>query len=472
MVAMSGVESLISWSSYYRATIHGARAAYANEPTTLYTGIALVSCPCAPTNPGCAKLCKCATKALQDINQARSDLNTEDQNLKSTFDNLDRMAGKEAMGLQISSISDEQKKLFQDLVDNVVDVKLAQSIADEANKEGHFPNELKASASSKSVNSRELEGGENCTGNGAACTRRRADKKLHFVYAAMGSRGFSFVTTRGQGALLQAKLQTIMPQRDVAMRVTNVGSGYFPAEGQQTHSAQEIDATEVWADDHGDIDILFTRGEAPCPPIAPGTSSMNAHVRSTHMADQSDEHVWTGGSDDGTQKDSHTMGTCTLCPGMWPSHMDYNFKQLDDASNSTDAKNPNNNWGQPKLYAVIQRDYGQRMSANADPWNLFFRFRMGKARETTFDNRGIQLTTDGTDISKATAVSAGIAYYKRAGDFWQEPPNFLNPFWRATLVSARVDKRGEQDLEEVLGAAAGFTKDAYVELKGKGYRAW
>jgi hypothetical protein len=460
MVAMTGVESLISWSSYYRASIHGAREAYM-QPYDVYELIATTSCPCAPKSSKCAKLCKCSTKAMQDINDARDKLDQADQQLDSTWKGLDKAAGLEARGLQISSISDEQKALFKELTSNFSNAELAGKIAAEANKGAYFGEELQALTTTQTVNLREVEGGGSCGGKGAACTRRDAGRKLHFVYAAMGSRGFSFVTARGEGGLIRKKLQTEMPQGDIVTSVTNRGSGYFPAEvDDPTHAEQEIDATEVWGDDHGQVRIRFTRGQAPCPRALSGEASAKAHVRSNHQGSTTDEHEWTGGKDDDAQH--HTMGVCTQCPGMWPSHMDYNYNLVTDSGN---------NWGQPKSYAVIQRDYGQRPAARADPWNLFFRFRFSPDRDTVFDNRGIQLT-DGTDISKATALSAGITYYKRQGPYWKEPPNFLNPFWRATLVSAHVDLQGVKDTESVLDASSPFAAEAYKALDKKGYTGW
>jgi hypothetical protein len=465
MVAMTGVESLISWSSYYRATLHGARQAY-DQPYAVYSGIAAASCPCAPTNAACARLCQCSTRAMSDISQAQNKLQQEDQKLESTWQGLDRAAGLEARGLQISSISDEQKALYDQLESDLENATLAGSIAKESNKGAAFGEELEALSNGalKDVIAQEIAGGESCGGNGAACTRRNAGKKLHFIYAAMGSRGFSFVTGRGEADFIRMKLQSLLPSGDLITSLTNEGSSYFPAEGSKTHSAQTIDGTELWGDDHGNLGLLFGRGQAPCPPMLPGTSSPEAHVRSNHQGDTSDEHRWTGGQDNDSQP--HTMGTCTQCPGIWPPHMDYNYKLVTDSGN---------NWGQPKSYAVIQRDYSKRPDGKGDPWNLFFRFRTSSSGSgTVFDNRGIKLSPDvgGTDISKATALSAGITYYKRAGDHWQEPPNFLNPFWRATLVSAQVDLQGEQDMEKVLNESASFSAEVYKALKDKGYSAW
>lgn len=462
MVAMTGVESLISWSSYYRASIHGAVEAY-DKPFAVYAGIAAASCPCAATNAGCAKLCKCSTKAMSDISETQGDLRDADDQLDSLWKSLDPPAGDEARGLQISSISDAQKGLFDNVMSDFASAGLANAIAAEANKGARFGDELKALASSKEVNQRELNGGESCGSNGAACTRRDAARKLHFVYAAMGSRGYSFVTKRNAAGPIRTKLQTLLPSRDRITSLSNIGSGYFPAEGKLSHSANPNDATEVWADDHGRLTLLFGRGQAPCPTSLPGFSSPKAHVRSTHLADNSDEHTWTGGSDDSDVKEHHTMGKCTLCPGMWPSHMDYNYNLVTDSGN---------NWGQPKSYAVIQRDYGDRPAVRADPWNLMFRFRFSSSGSgVLFDNTGNELSTTGTNIAKATALSAGITYYHRASH-WREPPNFLNPFWRATLVSAHVDLQGVEDTEKTLQASAPFAADVYKALLAKEYMGW
>jgi hypothetical protein len=455
MVAMTGVQSLISWSSYYRASLHGVSKAY-NMPLAFYAAI-MATCPEGPQ-------CACATQAVLDIKDAKDKFEQEDQKLEQKWEGLDQKAGMEALKLQIGSVHDEQNALYADLERELLEAKLASSIVREANKGGRFGEELVALSNEayQAVVMQEIAGGERCAGKGAACTTR--GNKQHIVHATMGSRGYGFVTGRSGGAsIIQDKLKSLMPQRDTLDVVTNDGSGYFPPEGDETHS-KTVDATELWADDHGNITLTFNRGSAPYPPSFIGTSNPKAHVRSTHLDDHGDEHEWTGGQDSKPPYQHHTMGYCRpeFCPGMWPFHMDYNDGLVADSGN---------NWGQPKLYAVIQRDYS-RPEMKPDPWNLMFRFRFTPENEgTTFDNRGIQLT-DGTNISQATALSAGIAYYKRAGPYWREPPNFLNPFWRATLVSAQADTQGVQDIENVLKASAPFSAEVYKALNQKGYSAW
>jgi len=457
MVAMAGVESLISWSSYYRASLHGVSKAY-DKPLKDYTDIEKEDCPTGGSR------CACAQQAILDIKAAKDKFVQEDQKIQQKWDALDRKAGLEARKLQIGSVHEEQNALYGQLESTLLEAKLADRIVREANKGGRFGQELVALSTEafKTVVSQEIAGGERCAGNGAACTTR--GNKQHIVYATMGSRGYGFVTGRkGAATLIEDKLKGLMPPQDTLDSVTNDGSGYFPPEGAETHS-KTVDATELWADDHGDIELTFKRGVAPCPLMVSGDSNPKAHVRSTHLDDRSDQHQWTGGQDSEDPAEHHTMGYCKpeWCPGMWPFHMDYNDGLVADSGN---------NFGQPKVYAVIQRDYN-RPEMHPDPWNLMFRFRFTPENDgVTFDNRGIQLT-NGEDISKATALSAGIAYYKRAGPYWREPPNFLNPFWRATLVSAQTDAQGKQDIENVLREAAPFSADVYKALEAKGYSAW
>ncbi|OJT18815.1 hypothetical protein BO221_39520 [Archangium sp. Cb G35] len=465
MVAMTGVESLISWSGYYRGTILAASKAY-DGPLLQYETIAASACA-----SGNAALCRCATQAVKDILDTQKDLLQKEKDVDRAWDGLDKPAGDEAGALQLSSIWEEQKEVYGRLETAVIGAELSRRIVAEAKKGAAFGGRDLMEPKVFQVNRDELEGRASCTGKGAACLRRSAGRKLHFVDAAMGSRGFSFVTGRGAGGAIKSKLQTLLPPLDVVVSVSNSGSSYFPAEGQEAHAGPTIDATEVWGDDHGSVRVTFGRGQLPCPITSrPGSAEARAHVRSTHLGDTGDRHRWEGGGTrrgDPDAEQRHTMGECTLCPGMWPSHMDYNFNLVNQGDD---------NWGQPKNYAVIQRNYKERPLKRADPWNLMFRFRFSPKKEgVEFDNRGIELSdaNGGTDISKATALSAGIAYYKRWGPHWQEPPNFLNPFWRATLVSAHVDREGEtSDLRDTLSDAAGFTAEAYEALKKKGYKGW
>jgi hypothetical protein len=86
-------------------------------------------------------------------------------------------------------------------------------------------------------------------------------------------------------------------------------------------------------------------------------------------------------------------------------------------------------WGQPVLPMVLSR----QLNPAQDPWNLRFRFQFDR------NYNGTQLDMQ-KPVDIMPSFSTGIAYYHRR-QHQGEPPNMLNPFWRATLVPAEIDER-------------------------------
>ncbi len=453
MVSMAGVQSLISWSSYYRAQVEASRRSY--RMARIPYDIIKVAC-CIPKSP-CKALCRCAKKAISDINDARDKLDKHQSKLKSKWDNLDKNAAAQMRMLQGANVAlfAGQTERWIKLRDRLNGQSLAEDLVDEAKRGSKWPGEWNAPGSGDSVSLSETNPFE-----GAILPIDI--RKDHHLYAGMGSRGFSFVTTRGgmTEMILTGQLKRQIPQRD-QVYATNKGSAYFAS--KMNHGALQPSGAFAWADDHEGSGIantvVFQRGQAPCPPVSVGISGATARLRSTDSRDDTDEHRWSPGGQSEEQP-RHTLGSCVRCPGIWPLFVDYNPLHL---------INEGNNWGQPKNHAVIQRDYRQR-NGSPDPWNLFFRFRFSSS-PSTFDNRGIQLgpANGGIDISKQTALSVGIAYYHRH-DHWKEPPNLLNPYWRATLVPFDVDDDGRGDVRKTLNrVGAGWATDAFNAL-GSGYK--
>lgn len=460
MVAMAGVESLISWSSFYWGVVNEVKSGY-NIPKAQYA--AIVTACCIPASP-CQAECVCATKAVADINQTQNQLSQEQNRLRQVFNSMDSAAGFEARGLQIGSVSDRQQEMFNRLLDDDLKSttpKIAGAIVDAANNGGYWK-DMKTTGAAVQENGQEQGG--TCGGSGAACLRRDAAHKNHFIWATMGTRGHPFVTNRASGdTIIQAKIISlgVPPQEFVGF--TADGSGYFA--DSRNHSASPAGNGAAWGDDHGNFTVEFLRQTAPCPPGIPSPRSPFAYVRSDDANQNNDQHRWSGGNDGGRRLD-HTMGTCSLCPGMWPPHMDYNYATV---------KDPVNLWGQPKNYAVLERDYNIRMAnpRKKDAWNLKFNFKFLKGGSgTEFDNEGLKLT-NGTNISHAIALSAGLTYYHRVGDgSYKEPPNFLNPYWRATLVGADIDEGTGPIVSTLQAAGSQHSADVVNALKGVGYKAW
>ncbi|MBL8909965.1 MAG: hypothetical protein JNM17_04585, partial [Archangium sp.] len=196
------------------------------------------------------------------------------------------------------------------------------------------------------------------------------------------------------------------------------------------------------------------------------TYPVTASVKSTDLVETSDAHRWAprlnGGDVDPNPDQDHTMGDCTpLCPSVWVRTIGF-----EPADNEQDA------WGQPKQIVALERD----LSAKKWPWELHFKFPFsatGPAGE--WDGRGQELHTaagNGLSIKRQTAISTGIAYYHRR-HHWEEFPNLLNPFWRATLSTMDVDSRTpyrSNDLMRSLSAPEfKWQRDAYRQLIGAGF---
>lgn len=143
-------------------------------------------------------------------------------------------------------------------------------------------------------------------------------------------------------------------------------------------------------------------------------------------------------------------------PGVWPLFIDYNYNNVDKADDV---------WGQPKNMAVIRRNH----AARSDPWMMRFNYQFTPAGQQ-FDSRGFT-TADGIDLSQQTAIGTGIAYYHRAGAEFEDVPNLMNPFWRATLVPSNVDRQGETDPARLLnGMGLGDAAGIYNSLRAVGYK--
>jgi hypothetical protein len=149
----------------------------------------------------------------------------------------------------------------------------------------------------------------------------------------------------------------------------------------------------------------------------------------------------------------HTLEDEIEGMGLSPGGFGYLFPQNGPDPDTGEPRNgASGAFGQPKLPVLITR-------ANTgggivpDPWNLTFGFQ--------FKNGGpgqrIDLAKE-ADTTPITALATGIAYYHRRCESyspvfrpglrgtrpacvsWNEAPNMLNPFWRATLVPIDVDE--------------------------------
>ncbi len=319
--------------------------------------------------------------------------------------------------------------------------------------------ELRAPALGDAKSLSEVE--PNCT-TGAACMQ--SDGRA-FLSATMGSRGWVFTTDRaaattagGTGALA------------AVVNTAGGGSGFgddpwygtvdpgVPAERAQR--LETMHGEGAWAEDHGGSATIQIAG---C--TAPAAVS-SAFVMSSAREVVTDRHSYSGIDVGRPEAVRHTLLSCPPavpgCPSVVGGVLSFNRSQLGQFGNDH---------GQPKLYAIIERDY--RARAFDDPWALLFNFqfmRAGPGRMFDNGNRAGDFLSPGrADLSRQVAMGAGIAYYHRprinGGGGFQEPPNFWNPFWRATLAPP------DRDVGDRLNAA-GYpeTQAVYDLLRARGYR--
>jgi hypothetical protein len=195
--------------------------------------------------------------------------------------------------------------------------------------------------------------------------------------------------------------------------VTEVGgTGTFGHTGVALYP--RLMPTSPMSDDHGELTVR-----------APGCSASFMPAAFLRNGAEPEMNVHTWGNADGTVV-RHCLGERSATHALpdlgerhaWPMIIDYN-----DSVPSGILPNGMVH-GQPTHAVELTRD---TRDTEPDPWDLKFTW----AGKLTYDTR-----VRGVSHARAKA----IAYYHR-GDQWDETPNFVNPFWQATLISAR-DENG------------------------------
>lgn len=456
MVSMAAVQSLISWSTLFRANVAASSLNYIAISVQHKRDAAR----CCHSHSGCQWMCGCS-KAAASMSALRAALIHQRDVAESTqFEAMDTAAAAQSLRLQDAAMRLHGMQLLEyvRLMGELNDQSLAEEIVNAARDGSRVPDEWSAPGGGDTVSNREI-------GFFSGATTPIDILNSHHVFAALGSRGFSLTTGRSgtPARVIQQQLRAlgyVTPPDSVT--VVNQGSSYFSTTPNHGALYPLPNGEFSWTDDHGLNTLRYNHTFMPCPRYGAMTSTF-VWLKSTDATDPSDLHFWSPFFfvDTVPAPARHTLGRCGRCPSMWPTFIDYNPLRLIDEGD---------NYGQPKNFAVIQRDYQVRANAgqSVDPWNLGFRFRFSPHRESGFDNRALALA-DGTDISKQTGLSAGIAYYHRKGH-WKEPPNLLNPYWRATLVPLTVDDDGRQDVSDTLGRVdSSWAADAYQSLRAQGY---
>jgi hypothetical protein len=274
--------------------------------------------------------------------------------------------------------------------------------------------------------------------------------------ASMGSRGKKFVGVRGGvptvATAVMSKLLQNYPWAEVKSEAA-VGDSMW-GDGANGTGHTSVARIDLIAHDHGQVSVTLSNRGGGCKE----TVSVNAttFVRTTDRQTTTDTHTWNDGVDDHANELQHTMGTCASgCPSVWVRTLGF---MPDDETTA---------WGQPKNIVALERDNAR----NPLPWDLHFAFHFGN-QTSQFDQRGLTVKQGAIDIGRPVALATGMAYYHRAGHF-DEFPNLLNPFWRATLVPFDIDgaARANGDLHRALsGAGNSVSSDVYQALLQSGFK--
>ncbi|MBS1149821.1 MAG: hypothetical protein H6Q89_1519 [Myxococcaceae bacterium] len=289
------------------------------------------------------------------------------------------------------------------------------------------------------------------------------------IDAAMGSRAHLFITQRKDGArAIQTQLRRVLGPSGGANEVTVLamrGGGYFAS--SKIHGARPATGYAAWGDEESRVTVNYLGPDAARG--QPGTVSGNLRfegwVGSTDRQNTTDQHNWCPEDfepDDDPPDERHTMhphavpagggfDPCAASSCIWPGFLDANAGRLADAADV---------FGQPKLFATATKD----LSAQKDPWNTLLTFKFSASGAGATSNFKAQHAVAGVQPTMQS-LAAAMAYYHRP-NHWKEPPNFFNPYWRATLVRANIDTSWKTDLA---GSVAPQNAETLTELTRAGY---
>jgi hypothetical protein len=326
---------------------------------------------------------------------------------------------------------EDMRRNYARLEELVARGAVAKAVLEHARPASRWP--LRASEAETPRNLEELS--RDCE-TGVACdlgapdfldTRRNLTILRHQHELYLGTRGDAFTTAHeDRRGVLVGRLGALLGGAGVSYvgKGTSYRShitwthGTDHARGPGNAEYPQEAPFDAFSDDHGMLSVRKTF-LAGCS--ARTRLPLRVHLKSAADPDEN-EHRWISG---GThhrcafQRDaSHTLPNLGVARS-WPLIIDFNDKTV---AEQVDL------FGQPVLDVRLVREYGAG-APRADPWER--RFSLGGARLDTRPR--------GPRDSDQAAVARAIAYYHRGGH-WPEPPNFMNPFWRATLLSSKGER--------------------------------
>ncbi|MBL8957966.1 MAG: hypothetical protein JNK82_44735 [Myxococcaceae bacterium] len=379
-------------------------------------------------------------------------------------------------------IADNQRQLYRDMTQQLP--QIADEIALQASASDPFAatgEEFRVHAGSR-VTRRERQ----------SAVEELQRRPIDMLRATMATRGQDpFVSSReanhrsgglSGGDFIAARLQLVIGDTSpLRVRVSDFGTSYFGDDGPQylwpgerdgydglmlrgvqwlkwkrVDTQEDLLAWGAWAQDSGRFWFEWVSPPPGCN-IPTATEDSFGYLVTTGPNDRRDNHMWRRGNigfgDYREWNDpAHVLPACWPSPrhtfrrvppfaasplAIWPVYTDFDADRLDDGRTSQEDA-----FGQPKTMVAMRRDYAarRRLPNERDPWELSFNFGFSPAGQR------LDLTSDREErasrrgFEHAVALASGFVYYHRKSHF-REPPNFLNPFWRATLTASDVDER-------------------------------
>lgn len=456
-VARSATQAYISWTSIYR----DALAALQQDASIFIAAYIAGVCPIPQKIP-----------AGIAFGLWKQKLSQEAQRIQGVWDGVDKAASAQVREYNITTATFLESD-FKANSDMLAGLLQGQNIAKKVIAQaGGSPWPITAPDAADMVATREAA--SDCN-QGAWCNGLVGGTSIHQYEIYMGTRDDSFTTGRGGGTMLMtSKLMQLVQGYGTIAYLGGEGASARSDQLQGPVHGAEANWGAATSDDHGNLFYLGRFGGCPIP-VPP--LSLSADVLA-NLESNPDKHEWSRGTCPNASDTQTHSGIGDIAGGNWPITYDYTEAKVKDQADA---------YGQPKLYALLQRDYGGGSGQLDKSVFLDFDFAFVPGSPKHFSNRGTRSegkqlgsnlrATGGAsiDISKQTALATGMAYYHR-GDDWKEPPNLMNPYWRATLVSPDIDQQGKMpggDITQTLQqAGAQWAGDAATALYNAGFRGF
>jgi len=401
LVTVLGMQSLISWSGHHRSHLAATAEALKEAESPYIPCCGNIFCP--------QNACSCAELSL--LNAAESKVATEQARIASEWDALDEAAANYTALLYGASVllygnARDALETLEDQLDNQL---LAKAIVKSASPDLDAPDKGDRKALDETKPSEECDGAP-----GLYCEKHEIAKAERHVM--LGTRGWHFVTARiEKDDLIRKKLETLVKPFNGSASIDppdKVGGAGVGDEKEKSQKKDGFPHVYFIGEDHGGT--LSLDWPSSCIPSGGDAEVKASWVRSNHLDLGDDEHKYAGSKE---PKDRHDIFAKASGRDSWPWMHEYNHHELDS---------PKNEFGQPKLYAIVERTF-----THANPWDL-----------------AVVPKSDGRQV----VLSSAMAYYHRPGT-WKEPPTLWNPFWRATLTAP------DDDLDKYI-SKAGYSPQA------------